>query len=76
MRVCNYRRCKNNITSKRKDTKYCCDNCRNIENKYIARENKKVENQKKEIVNLLKMLDDDKMGNDVRLLFDLIKNKK
>lgn len=46
-RECEYRKCKNDITEMRKDAKFCCRNCKDMERTYIKRKKMLIEKYKK-----------------------------
>ena len=45
-RICSYRKCDNDITEKKKEAKFCCRNCKNMEKTYIKRKEKLIEKYK------------------------------
>jgi hypothetical protein len=47
---CEYRNCKNNVKG-RKDKKYCCRNCKDMERTYRVRQQKKIIKQNGEEIN-------------------------
>ena len=47
-RICNYRRCSNDLEGMRKDAKYCCMSCRKMEQTYRKRKKVLIEKYKKD----------------------------
>ena len=45
-RECEYRNCKNDITEKKKEAKFCCRNCKYMEKTYIKRKANLIEKYK------------------------------
>lgn len=45
-KVCEYRNCNNQLEVIRKTKKFCCTNCRKMEQTYLKRDRKKSENNK------------------------------
>lgn len=66
-RECNYRRCNNDITEMRKDAKFCCRGCKDMERTYKKRRELFIEKYKG--IAMLKV-------NSYKKLKEIVKNDK
>ena len=74
-RKCEYRNCRKEITSMRKDAKFCSRNCKTCERKYNKREDNKIKLEREHIKDLLIKTQEQSISPEVLALFNLIQKK-